>query len=239
MNVRAVAFGVAACLWLGLVGLAGCKPSAGDRCSAPGAARCLDVGSALVCAGGTWAQTACRGPTGCKGTGDQGACDDAVAAVGDACGKAGDFACTQDKAAYLTCREWKWALVGACRGARACTASAEGVACDSTTARVGDGCGKEGSHACAEDAKSALACHGGRFALASRCAGPGGCKVKDDNVQCDDSLAQAGDPCEGARYGCSPDGRSLLVCKDAHYAMDEACPKGKACKVVGTQVGCM
>jgi hypothetical protein len=217
----------------------GCSPKAGRNCSTEGREHCTDVHHALVCVAGRWKEVPCKGPQGCAGAGEKSHCDDAVADAQEACGAESDVACSSDRRAYLTCANHTWTLAGSCRGPKACTVGANEVTCDSTLARLDDACNRAGNHACSEDQKSVLVCTAGKFVLASRCLGPKACSIAGDQVSCDDSLGEVGDPCEGDHYACAVDGRAVLQCKAARLAHDEACGKRQACKVQGNKVGCM
>lgn len=59
--------------------------------------------------------------------------------------------------------------------------------------------------------------------LASTCRGPRGCSVAAA-VDCDHSVAIAGDACDGPKeIACSQDRRSLLRCVNGTYQFGEAC----------------
>jgi len=237
-KVRVLALALPVCL---LALPMGCKPKAGAKCGKEGREVCQDKGSALVCHDGKWEVMACRGAVGCVPSGDSAQCDNMNAEENDRCNLDGDFACTMDKRSFLQCSKKKWTPVGACRGPKGCAVDTKHVKCDSTVAKLDDACLKddEGDHACAEDKKTALVCRAGKFILAGKCGGARGCKVKDDGIDCDDSVGEVGDPCDLAdHYACAKDGRVLIKCVGNRFVKDEECKKGKTCKIVGDKVQC-
>jgi hypothetical protein len=222
--------------------VAACKPKLGGKCTKDGKEACADKASALVCHDGTWSAMACRGAMGCISAGDSASCDNMNAEENDICNLDGDYACTMDKKAYLQCEKRTWKLAGSCRGQNGCQVNTKHVKCDSSVARLDDPCMKddEGDHACADDKKTSLVCRGAKFVLAGKCGGPQGCRLKQgDEVDCDDSSSDIGDPCDLAdHFACSKDGRALLACKAGKFTKDEDCKK-KTCKVQGDKVGCL
>jgi hypothetical protein len=83
-------------------------------------------------------------------------------------------------------------------------------------------------------ANEALLCIGGQIRRTA-CRGAAACTMEGDEVRCDRTLAQVGDPC-AAGNACSPDRRSFLVCRDGRFALGARCPSG--CLVVGDRVVC-
>jgi hypothetical protein len=82
-----------------------------------------------------------------------------------------------------------------------------------------------------------LVCDGGKLAAASSCRGPGGCQVERDThrVDCDDSVAAEGDPCDQEkRITCSGDHKSELVCGGGRYAKKRDCRRTD-CRLEGTE----
>jgi hypothetical protein len=85
-----------------------------------------------------------------------------------------------------------------------------------------------------------LTCDGNVLALASSCRGPGGCRVDRDarKVDCDDSTALDGDPCDQAkRIACSVDRKSELVCADGKYDKKRDCRRTD-CRLEGNELFC-
>jgi hypothetical protein len=63
-----------------------------------------------------------------------------------------------------------------------------------------------------------LICTGVALTAASSCRGPGGCHVDlaTSKVDCDDTIAEVGDPCdEPRRITCAADHKAELVCTGA------------------------
>lgn len=91
----------------------------------------------------------------------------------------------------------------------------------SSVAHAGDACGVEGARVCAAHPPALLRCMGGAFVAVAACAGPGGCAPDGG---CDDTIAQAGDPCDVERQvACAPDGASELRCEGRRWRTARAC----------------
>ena len=232
---------VAACAAVLLVG---CKPKAGASCKIETKEVCTSEKEALACHDGKWEEMQCRGPAGCAKEGSETVCDQSVAEDKDVCNLAGDFVCTADKKGMLECTKNKWTFVQSCLGARGCVMEQKKVTCDNSVANLGDACREEDDYACAPDQKAALVCRGGKFVTASPCKGAKGCRVTGDKasgfkVECDDSIANVGDPCEReGHYACAPDEKSIVRCKDKKFVQDDKCRSREKCQVRGEQVGC-
>jgi hypothetical protein len=230
------------------LGAGGCKPKAGAACKIDTSEFCLSEKEGLACHEGTWEAMACKGPLGCTKNGSEFVCDQSVAKEGEACNVAGSFVCTAEKSSMLECVKNRWSLSQTCLGERACVLTDKKVTCDNSIANVDDKCPAEDDgldYACTPDKKAALVCRKGKFALASPCKGPKACRVAGDKtagfkVECDDSVANVGDPCEKeGHYACAPDERSLVRCKDKRFVQDDKCSKGKEkCGLRDNQVGC-
>ena len=82
-----------------------------------------------------------------------------------------------------------------CRGKGGCVTVQESTTCDISRNQAGDRCGKtdEGAAVCAGD-KAMLACHSGKFETVA-CLGPRGCELASGKANCDQSVANPGDPC--------------------------------------------
>jgi hypothetical protein len=230
-------------LLLGSVVVA-CKPQAGGSCKPEGKEACVDEKSALACHDGKWTPLTCRGQDGCFKGGGEEQCDQSTAQNGDACNLPDDYVCTADRKAMLQCSKNKWTLVQNCLGDRGCVKDKQKVTCDNSVANVGDACREEEDYACAADGKTALACRKGQFVLASPCKGPKHCRVtsaKDAGfkVECDDSIAEDGDPCETEEhFSCSADSRAILRCRGKKFKVEEKCRSKESCQIRGGQVGC-
>lgn len=224
--------------------LGACKPKAGGSCKIETKEVCVEDAKALACHDGKWEEIACRGPDGCVKNGGEHICDQSVAEDGDACNLADDYVCTGDKKGMLQCTKNKWTLVQSCLGERACVMEKKKVTCDNSVANVGDACREEEDYACSPDKKAALACRKGQFVQASLCKGPKGCRVTGSKeqgfkVECDDSVAAAGDACEKEEhFSCSADERTILRCRNKKFELEEKCKAREKCQIRGGQVGC-
>lgn len=231
-------------LALAIVAAAGCKPKVGGSCKIELKETCSSDKQALACHDGRWDLLACRGSGGCSKAGRQDVCDQSAATEKDTCNLASDFVCTDDKKAMLECKANKWTSVQTCLGARGCTMEAKKVNCDNTVANVGDPCREENDFACAPDGKTAVVCRGGKFTASSVCRARNGCKVANEKgrleIECDDSIARAGDPCEKeAHFACSEDEKAILKCRDHKFGVDETCKRRtEKCVVRGELIGC-
>src|SRR5580700_2450499 len=101
------------------------KPAAGEKCALPGQLVCSAGDRALVCDSNTWAPVPCRGPRGCarpEAAGSLEQCDDTLGVEGEPCPNSPplDYACTEDRAEALVCRDGRFALWRRCRGPRGC-----------------------------------------------------------------------------------------------------------------------
>lgn len=187
----------------------------------------------------------CGGPEGCTKVGDEDQCAQSSVQEKDVCNLASDFTCRADGAALMTCTNNRWAFAQGCAGDRKCSIEGKKVTCDNSLAKLDDVCREENDYACAvPDLKSALVCRGGKFVLASHCKGPKACRITGEKatgfkVECDDSIAVEGDPCDKeGHYACAADGKRILACKEKRYAGDDRCKAKEKCMVKGGMVGC-
>jgi hypothetical protein len=158
--------------------------------------------------------------------------------AGGKCTKAGDLRCS-DTASALYCNAGTYQPIS-CRGPKGCTGSATaGYTCDDDLAMVGDGCVTTTNvdYSCGMDHKSEVACVSGKFTLNRECKGPGGCSIKNNLIDCDNTIADVGDPCTTGTYGCSSDHNEMLRCVSDKFALDNSCRGPKQCviKVEGTK----
>jgi hypothetical protein len=234
---------LAAAALLGIA-LVGCKPKAGASCKIETKEVCVEDKKALVCHDGKWEEMSCRGDKGCQKSGSDSTCDQSVAEEKDVCNLIGDFVCTADKKGMLECKGNRWTFVQSCLGERACVMEQKKVTCDNSVANLNDTCREEDDYACAPDKKSALVCRSGKFVTASKCSGKNGCRVTGDKasgykVECDDSIANIGDPCEkDGHYACAPDEKQIVKCVNKKFVADDKCKGKDKCAVRGEQVGC-
>jgi hypothetical protein len=239
---RWIAASVAAVVAIGAVTACRSKPTAGQKCPVAGQLVCAGGDRALVCESNAWVAVACKGPRGCARPEAAGAteqCDDTLGVEGEPCPDSPplDYACTADHAEALVCRDGRFALWRRCRGPRGCevgssvgagealatdagheVADAKSVRCDTSAGAPGDPCERRGSYACSTDGKTMLVCAGTSLMPASSCRGPSGCRIDaaTSKVDCDDTVAEIGDPCdEPRRITCANDHKAELVCVGA------------------------
>ena len=109
----------------------------------------------------------------------------------------------------------------------------------------GDPCERAGTFACSADGQTMLACDGRALTPASSCRGPKGCSftpgepgAEPHNIDCDDAVAQEGDPCTQARrIACAVDRKGELACDGHEYKMKREC-KRSDCRIEGTELFC-
>ena len=224
--------------------LGGCKPKAGAGCKIETKEVCVDQKAALVCHDGKWEDMTCRGAAGCSKVGGEFSCDQTVAEDKDVCNLANDYVCSSDKKGMLECTKNHWTFVQSCLGERNCAMEAKKVTCDNSIANTGDACREEDDYACSPDKKTALVCRSQKFVIASNCKGKNACRVTGDKntgfkVECDDSIANPGDPCDKeGHYACAPDEKQIVKCVGKKFVGDDKCKKQEKCAVKGELVGC-
>ena len=137
--------------------------------------------------------------------------------VGERCAGDGALVCTEPGAALL-CRNGSLAAMP-CRGPKGCVDSGDNSICDDSLLDDGDVCRDRGSpddYACSSDHTKGIICDRGIARVVRTCRGPKQCTVQDEKSRCDDSFAEAGDPCSpkpgDANYACGIDGTMQLVC---------------------------
>jgi hypothetical protein len=213
----------------------GCqKPKAGAGCKKEGEIQCVDKTNALYCVGGKWEPAACRGIVGCI----PGACNNQGYEPNDPCLNEGDFECSVDKKAMLKCTGHRWTKQDDCRGQLGCVANAQGVKCDKGTSESGDSCSaeNEGNASCSPDKKQMLICKVGKMTLGSHCRGQHGCRQQGTKIDCDDSIAEVGDPCDDhSGPACQGDKKAVLKCKDGKMAVSKKC---RQCTVFLEKIEC-
>jgi hypothetical protein len=239
-----------------LVAVAACRdrPAAGRACRVVDQIACAAPDRALVCEparaeGGTptgataWAEVPCRGARGCAHRAETDECDDTVAVEGDACplDPPLDYACTADKGKALVCKDGRYSLWRACRGPEGCVVEGgRNIKCDTTLGEPGDPCAQQGTYACSSDRTAMLLCDGSVLGAASSCRGPRKCLVDREShkVDCDDSLAQEGDPCDQPkRIACAVDRKAELVCAEGKYGRKRECRRTD-CRLEGSELFC-
>jgi hypothetical protein len=242
---RSLLFAVLGFLGASAVLLGGCKPKAGASCKIETKEVCVSEKQALVCHDGKWEEMSCKGPNGCAKSGNESTCDQTVAEDKDVCNLVNDYVCSSDKKGMLECTKNRWSFVQSCLGDRACVMEQKKVTCDNSIANVGDDCREEDDYACTPDKKNALVCKGKKFGIASNCKGKNACRVTGDKatgfkVECDDSIANIGDPCDKeGHFACAPDEKQIVKCVGKKFIADDKCQKKQEkCAVKGELVGC-
>ena len=226
------------------IAFAGCKPKADGNCKIETKESCTSEKAALACHDGKWEEMPCRGSGGCSKAGKEDSCDQSVANDKDTCNLPSDVVCTEDKKGMLECKGNKWTAIQTCLGTRGCSMETKKVSCDNTVANPGEPCRDDNDYACSPDAKTVVVCRSNKFTTGAMCRGKGGCKVMGEKgetkVECDDSIARVGDPCEKeGHYSCADDEKSIVRCKAKKYELDDTCKKrGEKCAVRGDLVGC-
>ena len=87
-------------------------------------------------------------------------------------------------------------------------------------------------------------CRSGKFTVASNCKGKNACRVTGDKsagfkVECDDSIANIGDPCDKeSHFACAPDEKQIVKCVGKKFVADDKCKSNEKCAVKGELVGC-
>jgi hypothetical protein len=218
---------------------ANCKPSVGSSCE-PDESRCLDRTSQLSCNDGHFIQTPCKGPGGCAADDKGVRCDISGNQPGDPCSRADEGAASCVGPRMIVCRGGKYGFAE-CRGEKGCSNEAGRALCDTSVAIGGDSCVKEGLKACSTDGKQAMSCKAGKMQPLYACRGEAGCSSAGGKVSCDTSIADIGDVCDASGEGknaCSTQRDAILVCRAAHFALDEKCKRGTKCNASGGSVSC-
>lgn len=105
--------------------------------------------------------------------------------------------------------------------------------------KPGGTCRSEGEARCAGDRRM-LVCTGGQWSAVA-CLGPKGCVGDGRFVECDESLARAGEPCgsDGLdSLACSSDGHGLLRCNGHVWQGHRSCGGPKGCQMSARFVDC-
>ncbi len=100
------------------------------------------------------------------------------------------------------------------------------------TPRVGGECHVEDQSFCTARDRGLL-CESGRWTEIA-CRGTAGCSRQGRADECDDTVAQEGDPCprqEPADYACSADAARALVCKAGRFELWRNCRGTQKCVV--------
>jgi hypothetical protein len=251
--------------WVGAAA-AGChsRPTPGDRCRVPDQLVCTAADRAVVCDSiaprapppppnasqpdRAWLEVPCKGARGCARVGEDDECDDALASVGDPCPRNPplDYACTTDLSQALVCRDGRFDLWRRCRGPQGCRLlDGRNVHCDTSVGEVDDPCERPGTYACSVDGKTMLECDGKSLTVAAACRGPKACFFEPGEtgsephkIDCDDGVAEEGDPCtQPRRITCALDHKEELVCDGHTFAKKRDCRKSD-CRIEGVELFC-
>jgi len=219
------------------------RARAGANCRIPDQLVCVEADRALVCDANAWVEVPCRGQRGCARRGEADECDDTVAVEGDPCPRNPplDYACTSDRTKALVCKTGRFSMWRHCRGPDKCQiVDGRNLQCDTTLGAPGDPCAQQGTYSCAVDRKAMLVCDGAKLSVASSCRGPGACAVQRDarKVDCDDSVALEGDPCDQPkRIACAVDAKAELVCTAGTFTKKRDCRRTD-CRLDGNELFC-
>ncbi len=216
------------------------KPKAGAKCTA-GQTACADAKSGLFCASdNTFKVMTCSGPGGCKQEGAKVACDNDIAAIGDACDTPNDGACTADHKSLLLCKNQAFSEIDTCKGPGGCKLAGDMINCDNDIADIGDPCSNDGNYACTSDKAMALQCKGAQYGAVQSCLGPKSCSIvhpkpKTTDIDCDFTVVKENDPCVFPdNESCTSDKKTMLTCKGNKYTQPTACPGPNGCAVTVT-----
>lgn len=152
------------------------------------------------------------------------------AAPGRRCTNEGRYVCG-DATTALFCESGTYRAVP-CRGARGCTGGDVAPMCDDRAANEGDACMSPSAEgrACSTDHARALVCRAARWQPWRACKGPRACAVVDERVECDATIAEAGDACAApSAVACVPDGSALLACAGERMAPSRPCRGERGC----------
>lgn len=214
----------------------GCKPKVGAKCT-KGTSFCTKEGGALFCGeDGKLAAMGCGGPKACVQQGKVAACDTSLSVAGDGCEDNDNIACSTDKKSELDCKAHTWVVGATCKGAKGCETKGDELFCDHTIADKDDPCHRDGQIACTTDKSLILRCTNNVMTAIDSCRGPKSCTFEEQpaaqriEFNCDDSVAQEGDPCETENnHACAVDHKAIHVCKDKKFVSLKACPGAKGC----------
>jgi hypothetical protein len=198
-----------------------------------------------------WAPMSCKGAKGCarvEHERDDEECDDTLAALGDPCPRSAplDFACATDLTSALVCKDGRFDLWRRCRGPEGCRVlDGRNVHCDTSLGEPDDPCEHAGTFACSVDGQTMLECDGKALVPASSCRGPKACffdkgesGAEPHKIDCDDGVAQPGDPCTQARrITCTVDHKEELVCDGHTFGKKRDCRRSD-CRIDGTELFC-
>jgi hypothetical protein len=190
----------------------------------------------LVCKHNRYTAVPCEGAKGCTMDGTTARCDFSGNKVGSDCDDKfiGKRMC-KDAKTSLACLNGKF-QAQICGGPNGCVAKTDGEGgvqdCDTSLAKEGDTCDRTFTTkpACDTDGKQILECtKENRFQFVRFCRGPKGCVSEKGTPNCDNSVAELGDPCfPPVPHPCSKDGVAMLLC-DGTKMFEKMCPGPDGC----------
>lgn len=160
-------------------------------------------------------------------------------APGGACKTEGDVKCL-DKKTGLFCVEGKWESLG-CEGPTGCMSVAGSGSCTHTSYAEGEPCFEDGKPECSANRKAMLKCEKHHWKLLNKCLGALGCVANVQGAKCDLGASTEGSPCTKENEGnasCTPDGKSLLLCKGGKMTLGARCKGMHGCRQRGTELTC-
>jgi hypothetical protein len=159
--------------------------------------------------------------------------------AGADCKEKGEIQCV-DKKNGLVCAGGKWEAL-ACEGPTGCMQVAGSGSCTHTNYAVGEPCLEEGKPECTGDHKAMIKCENAHWKLLDKCGGALGCVANAQGAKCDLGAATEGSPCTKENEGnasCTPDSKSLLICKGGKMTLGARCKGMHGCRQAGTQLEC-
>jgi hypothetical protein len=148
--------------------------------------------------------------------------------------------------AALSCNQGTWQTI-LCKGAQGCTTVGPRQGqCDQSTSEVGEACNMDRDHACTPDKLSMLQCKDHKWELVGACRGQKHCELAPEKkqVNCDMSLAEAGDPCDldatpgSENYACTTDAKGMLKCVGGKFVIVSKCGGPEKCRIDANKVKC-
>ena len=158
---------------------------------------------------------------------------------GSPCATKGDVKCV-DKTTAVICASGKFEKL-TCDAPIGCMTVAGTGSCTHASYAVGEPCLEEGKPDCSGDHKSMIKCEGDHWKLVNTCAGVLGCVSNAEGTKCDLGAAAPGSACTKENEGnasCTPDAKSLLICKAGKMTIAATCKGTHGCRQLGTQLTC-
>jgi hypothetical protein len=117
------------------------------------------------------------------------------------------------------------------------------VLCDASRTDEGTPCPEtwQAKAGCSADGKTMLLCSRRKWEESGPCRGPRGCYETGDDIHCDNSLSEPGDPCDASNEGkvaCTADGSARVMCRAGKFLPSLACTGPGRCDASGPSVVC-